>query len=100
MSTDANKEAVAAYAAIFFIGGLNVVLGLVAIMFDIEILTRMGVGIWSLLEGALYIFLGFLVKGGSVRALWVAIALFALDSVFFLQISLKVGGTPPIGAII
>jgi hypothetical protein len=70
-----------AYSVVFFIAGINIVLGLVASVFQIELLQSMGLGLASFIVGIGFTVLGFLTRRRSTAALVVAIALFALDGV-------------------
>ena len=59
---DPEQRVTAAANMIFFVAGLNALLGLVAAAFDVEVLKALGLGLGSLVVGAIYGALGYLVK--------------------------------------
>lgn len=69
-----------AYGVVFFIAGLNIVLG-IAVLFQIEFLQQIGIGFYPIIYGLVFLVLGFFVKRNSMVALIIAIAIFALDSI-------------------
>jgi hypothetical protein len=88
----------------WFIAAMNTVLGVVAVAVKSEALDAIGIGLPSIFFGAVFATLGFFIwKKHSPAALYVAIALFALDSVASIAMAggaMGSGGTPPIGGII
>lgn len=90
-----------AWGIILFIAGFNFLIGLGTVVFEIELFERLGLGVGSLIVGVVYLGLGLLVKQLRSRiALGLAIALFALDGIATLVMSMDGGGTPPVGGII
>lgn len=72
-----------AYGVIFFIAGLNIVLGLIAVLTDTQFLTgRYGIDWTTIVFGVVFLLLGFLVKGRSMVALAIAIALFIASGIW------------------
>jgi hypothetical protein len=67
-----------AYGMVFFIGGLNLILGLVNVIFNLKIL---GNGLYLIGFGLVFLLLGFLVKQKYVIALYLAVAIFGLDGI-------------------
>ncbi len=99
--SDPEERLKAAYSMIFFVAGLNAVLGIVAGVFEVEFLARLGLGIESLVVALLYAGLGFLVmKFRSPIALGFAVGLFALDGIASVVMMAGAGGSPPIGGIV
>ena len=89
-----------AWYTLLFIGGLNVVLGLVAALGQVEVLLGIGLGWGSIFEGLFYLGLGW--WGYSRQApvaFGVALALFVLDGLFMLGSSIAAGGYPGIGGL-
>ena len=70
-----------AYRTVFLVAGLNVVLGLVAVLVEAPFLQALGVGFYSIIFGLVLLVLGFFVKRQSQVALILAIAIFALDGI-------------------
>ena len=90
-----------AWGVIFFIAALNFVLGLATVVFQVEFLERLGLGVGSLIVGVIYLGLGFVVKQLRSRvALGLAIGIFALDGIATLVMSMQGPGTPPVGGIV
>ena len=97
---DPEQRVNAAANMIFFVAGLNALLGLVAAAFDMEVLKSLGLGLGSLVVGAIYGALGYLVKEKrSSIALGFAVGLFILDGLSMLFF-LEPGRTPPIGGLV
>ena len=90
----------AAVGVVYFVAGLNVVLGLLVALAEIEFLAKIGLGWGSVGEGALYGLLGFFASRRHKWALIVATVLFAIDGVFTVVGGLGTGGPPPIGAVV
>jgi len=99
--SDPEERFKVAWGIIFFIAGLNALLGLVVLVFDITFLRNLGLGMSSLVTGVVYLGLGLWVKTQrSAVGLGIAIGLFALDGLFTLGATISAGGTPPMGGII
>ena len=77
-----------AYSIVFFIGGLNALLGLASILLQNSFLQSMGLGFFSIIYCAFFIGLGFSIKNRSQAALVIAVVLFIINSL--LSIGLKV----------
>jgi len=90
-----------AWGILFFVAGLNFLLGLGAVLFEIEIFEQLGLGIGSIVAGVLYLALGLLVKEKRSRvALGVAIGLFALDGIVTVVSAMGASSTPPVSGIV
>jgi hypothetical protein len=99
-AADPEQRLKVAYGIVFFVAGLNIVLGLIAILFQIEFLQAAGISIGSVVFGLIFLALGFLVKRGSAIALLIAIVLFALDGVLGLVFAIVGGFNPSIAGIV
>jgi len=90
-----------AWGVLFFVAGVNAVLGIAAEAFDVEILLALGLGYTSLAIAVVFGGLGFAVKTyRSQVALIVAIVLFALDGLLVIFAAMEAGGRPGVGGII
>lgn len=90
-----------AWYAQLLIGGLNVVLGLVAVLQQVAILQQLGLGWGSVVEGLLYLGLGWWgYKRLAPAAFAIAGVLFVLDGVLMLGASLSAGGNPGVGGLV
>lgn len=89
-----------AYGIIFFIGGLNILVGLIAQFGKIKYLMDLGLGIGSMIFGFIFLLLGYFVKRKSKIALIAAIALFIIDGILSLVMVAQNGGTPPMASIV
>ena len=98
-AADPEQRVQAAAGMVFFIAGINALLGLVAVAFNIQFLQAMGVGAGSMFEGAIYGVLGYFVRQRSMVALGLALGLFALDTAFLLAAA-GGSGSPPVGGLV
>ncbi len=100
-ASDPEQRFNTAVTLLMAIGGLNMVAGLVVMIFDVQFLAQIGIGMESLVIGALFLGLGFAAqKKRSMVALALGVGLFALTSVFSIIGAMSVTGRPPIGALI
>jgi len=79
---------------------LSALLGLVTALFDISMLKAMGVGMASILSGAVYAGLAVMVKKRSTMALAIAVMVFILDGVLMFVAAAEMKASPPIGGMI
>ena len=80
-SSDPQTRLKNAYRIVYFVAGLNLVLGMVSILFRVELLQRIGIGFGSIVFGLVFLSLGLFVQRKSVVALVLAIVVFALDGI-------------------
>jgi hypothetical protein len=80
-ASDPEARLKTAYNVVFFVAGLNIVLGLVAWAFQVAFLQSMGIGLVSAIFGAGFLVLGYLIRHKSMAALVIAIAVFTLDGI-------------------
>jgi len=71
-----------AYWILFILGGLNLVIGLAALIFNVGLLLQAGVGIVTILTGLIFLTLGYFVMQRKIWALYIAIALFVLSGIW------------------
>lgn len=84
-----------------FIGGFNIVLGVIAIALDSEMLQMIGLGLPSLIFGLVYAVLGFAVKKAhSLVALVAGTGLFVVDGLVTVGFAIAEGGRPGVGGIV
>lgn len=84
---------------LYFLAGLNTLLGVVAMVIVSDVLEGMGIGIGNILFGAIVAALGFFAYRRSRVALVLAIVLYAADSLYTLTTFSGVGRSPPIAGI-
>jgi hypothetical protein len=89
-----------AYGIVFFVAGLNIVLGSVAVLFEAPFLQALGIGFYSILFGLVFLVLGFFVKRKFQFALLLAIVVFALDSILGVIFAMTSGVTPSAGGLL
>lgn len=89
-----------AYGMTYFIAALNLILGLVAVIFDVEILRRVGIGVGSILFAFIFAVLGFFVQRRSMLALILAILIFALDGLGGFILASAQGYTPNVSGLL
>ncbi len=71
-----------AYLIVYFIAAFNILLSLIAILYKSASLQRAGFSFGSIVEGLVYLVLGFFIQRKSNIALMLAIALFIVDGIF------------------
>lgn len=79
--TDPKERLKWAVIAIFIMAGLDLILGLIAVVSPSEFLSALGMGLFSIIFGAIFLVLGFLVLGRSEIALILSIALLGIDAI-------------------
>lgn len=91
-----------ACGTIYLIGGLGVVIGVLAESLSVQVLRQLGFGWASIAEGAIFIGLGLWVhKRRSLVGLTLAVGLFALDTVIgAVTVASQTGGTAPTGFVV
>ena len=99
-ATDPETMLKGAYVILFFIAGLNIVLGLIAYLFQAEILQSMGMGFYSIIFGVVFLVLGRFVRRRSLTALVIGIVVFALDGILGFILTALEGYSPNIVVVI
>jgi hypothetical protein len=99
-SGDPATRHAAAWQVVAAVAVLNVVVGLLVELFDAGFLRGIGAGWPSVFAGLVYAVLAWLVRGGSLVALGIAVALFVLDGLFVMASAARGGGTPPVGGLV
>jgi hypothetical protein len=97
-----NDEAQVKTAAgiVWFIAGLNLLVGLAATILQIELLLNLGFGWYSIVFGLILVVLGFFVSRRSVIALILAIVIFAVDALLGVSAVIAAGGRPAVGGFV
>jgi hypothetical protein len=98
-SDPAQRVQNAAYMLYFF-AGLNTLLGVVAMLIDNEVLDRLGMGIGSIIFGAIVATLGFFTSRRSRVAPMLAIVLYVADTLYTFAAAVEAGGRSPGAGII
>ena len=96
-SADPEQRLQGAYGVLFLLGAINIVLGLIAVFFQVEFLLMLGLNLISVIMGCIWLTLGFFVRRRSLAALLLALCLYALDSVLFLVSAVDMGANPTSG---
>ncbi len=97
---DPEKTLSTAYGAVFFVGGVSLIAGLIAILFDVRFLQGLGLGWTSVLFGIIFLVLGHYTKRGSMIALAGAVGLYSIDAIIFLSDIIRIKGTPAASGIV
>jgi len=90
-SADPVQRVKTASGVLYFIGALSIILGLVAAVFQIEILVQFGFGFISAASGLIFVVLGYFVAQRSSVALIIAIILYAADGILGVGTALASG---------
>lgn len=85
---------------IFFVAGLNLVLGIIGLLTRSEFLATLGIGWYSIIFGAFFLVMGLLVKKRSMVALILSIVVFSLDALLGVIGSVAMGGSAAIGGFV
>jgi hypothetical protein len=84
---------------LYFIAGLNVLLGVIAGAFPVAILAKLGIGWANVVEGIVYAGLGYGTSKRSAVALGLGMGLFGLDTVFVIAGSFG-SSSSPVGGLL
>lgn len=99
-ASDPQSKLKIAYGMVYFVAGLNLILGLVSLLFKVELLQQIGIGFGSILFGLVFLALGFFVQRKSMVALILAIVVFALDGILGLFLAASQGTNPGVAGVI
>jgi hypothetical protein len=99
-SADPTQLIKTAGGIVYFLAALQTVLGVVALVGNVEFLLNLGLGVESIIEGAIMGALGFFTMKRSRVALGLAMVLFIIGGVMTIASATAAGGTPPVGGII
>ena len=91
---DPTPQLQVAYGIIFFIAGMNIILGMVAELLQVELLKELGIDYTFIIIGAIFLTLGFFVRRKSKIALGIAVGLYALDAIITFIVGISTGGLP------
>lgn len=83
-ASDPEQKIKVAYGLIFFIAGLNILIGLLGLFLQSDFFFEMGWGLYQMIFGLVFLGLGFWARAKSSIALIIATVIFALDSVLIL----------------
>ncbi len=98
-SSDPQIQFKNAYQMVYFVAGLNLILGVISFLFNLEFLQQLGIGFGSIIFGLVFLMLGLFVQRKSTIALILAIGIFALDGIAGLFLAASQGYNPGIGGI-
>ena len=90
-SSDPVARLAQSFGIIYFIAGLNIVLGFIALIFQVEFLQTLGFGIVSVAIGFMFLVLGFFTQRRSLIALIIALIIYSLDTVLVLSSGFNTG---------
>jgi len=99
-SSDPQARLKNAYYMGSFVARLNLVLGFVSFLFNVEFLQQIGIGLGSVIFGLVFLALGFFVQRKSIVALILAIVIFALDGILGIVFAAFQGSNPGSGGLI
>lgn len=99
-SSNPETRVKSAAGIIFFIAGLNLLLGVIALITQSELLASLGIGWYSLIFGGFFLVMGFLVRKLSKVALILSIVVFSLDALIGIIASVAMGGSPAIAGLV
>lgn len=100
-ASDPGTLANGARGIVYFIAGLNLLIGIVTLLLDVEVLLELGFGIGSIAFGLVFLFLALMVHlRGSWVALVTAIVFFSIDALATVGFSIAEGHSPGIGGLI
>lgn len=99
-ASDPQTKFKTAYGMVYFVAGLNIVLGLISFLFKVGLLQQIGIGFGSILFGLVFLALGFFVQRKSSVALILAVVIFALDGILGAFLAASQGYNPSGGGIV
>lgn len=93
-AADPETRVKTAAGMVYFVGGLNLVLGILAVLLRVTLLQSLGIGLYSIVYGLVFLVLGVFVSQRSNLALILAIVILALDAVLGVVLAIT-EGIPP-----
>jgi hypothetical protein len=89
-----------AFGLMYFIGGLNILIGLLA-MFGMAFLLDLGIGLYNLVFGLVFVILAYAVhQFDSVLALWLGFLALIADAILGIAGNIMLGSTPSVAGIL
>lgn len=85
---------------VFFIAGINLILGGIAYLGKIDFLLNLGVGLYNIGFGVVFALLGFLAMKRSVVAMILAIIIFGADGLIGIVLGIAAGSNPTAGVVL
>jgi hypothetical protein len=85
---------------VYVIGVVGIIAGVLAEVFQFPWLLALGVDLFAVLSGLLFVGLGFFTSRGSVLALIIAIAIYIAETVFFIYTMKEWQGNPPTTGVV
>jgi len=73
------------YGILYFVGGINLILGLIALLFQVDFLLAIGMGEYSIIVGGIYLLSAFFVQRRSKIALAFALVVYGLETILSLM---------------
>jgi hypothetical protein len=98
-SSDPAQRVQSAAYMLYFLAGLNTLLGVIAMLVNSEVLEGLGMGIGSIIFGAIVATLGFFTSRRSRVAPLLAIVLYVADTLYSFAAAIEAGGKPGVAGI-
>lgn len=98
--SDPRRRLKNAYGVLYFIAAVNLILGVVAVLFQVELLLQLGMGYFSIIVGLVYLGLAFFTQNRIGAALIIAIVLYALDGILGIVGAVSAGVNPVTGLLV
>lgn len=98
--SDPRQRLKLAWCLLFLVGGVNLLLGAAAMAVGPGLLQDLGLGLESLILGAVFLLLGFLVRRRSAMALGLAMALLVIDAALTMYIAAESGRPVPVAGML
>lgn len=89
-----------AVGILYFLGGFNVLLGVIAEIMRTDFLLSLTGGIFGALFGAVYLVCAYFAKKRSAVALGIGLALLTIDTLLIFYYAAEAGGDAPTGGIV
>jgi hypothetical protein len=99
-ASDPTQRIKLAYGILFFIAGLNIILGLIGLITQSDFLAELGMGLGSVIFGLFFLGAAFFVMRHSKIALILAIVVFALDGLLGVVLTIAAGAAPAVGGLV
>jgi len=99
-ATDPVQQIRLAFALTLIIGGINIFLGLLALITNNQMLLNLGLGMGSLVFGVVILVLAFGIKKEIAWAAFSVTGLLTIDIIISIYLSVNAGGNPSIAGII
>jgi hypothetical protein len=99
-SADPGLRVRTAYGIMYLIAALNILIGLLGLLFEADVLANLQIGPYNIVFGLVFLVLAIFAQRQSVIAMWIGVIIFTLDAIIGLIGAISNQVQPSIGGLI